>query len=273
MALINCPECKKEISDKASSCPNCGCPISSIAPKQEAYSQTIPPSNATMYNNNPVQKKKKHPGCLISVILFFLFISCLVWGINTILENPEKYSKSSSVSIDELEDEQMTAVNDVLTECGIENIKSIEHDELLDNAYFDGDTGYRLSTNIADNIILYLNADKIVYQIHYAGNALYSDGTVQAKLTDYIFTNKEVSSLQYNCEDMVKQVLKSPSSAKFPNFTEWGFSKDPSQIIVQGYVDSENSFGANIRSDFQFIIDRSSNTVTSFIFDGSEMIQ
>ena len=25
MALIKCPECGKEISDKAASCPNCGC--------------------------------------------------------------------------------------------------------------------------------------------------------------------------------------------------------------------------------------------------------
>jgi len=27
MSLIKCPECKKEISDTAASCPNCGCPI------------------------------------------------------------------------------------------------------------------------------------------------------------------------------------------------------------------------------------------------------
>ena len=27
MALIKCPECGKEISDKASVCPNCGTPI------------------------------------------------------------------------------------------------------------------------------------------------------------------------------------------------------------------------------------------------------
>lgn len=27
MALINCSECGKEISDKASTCPNCGCPV------------------------------------------------------------------------------------------------------------------------------------------------------------------------------------------------------------------------------------------------------
>ena len=27
MSLINCPECKNEISDQATACPNCGCPI------------------------------------------------------------------------------------------------------------------------------------------------------------------------------------------------------------------------------------------------------
>lgn len=30
MALINCPECNKEFSDKAKNCPNCGCPIEEI---------------------------------------------------------------------------------------------------------------------------------------------------------------------------------------------------------------------------------------------------
>lgn len=30
MALIKCPECGKEFSDKAQACPNCGCPISEI---------------------------------------------------------------------------------------------------------------------------------------------------------------------------------------------------------------------------------------------------
>ena len=37
MALISCPECGKEISDKALSCPSCGCPISqteNVKPKR-----------------------------------------------------------------------------------------------------------------------------------------------------------------------------------------------------------------------------------------------
>ena len=28
MALISCPECVKQVSDRAASCPDCGCPIS-----------------------------------------------------------------------------------------------------------------------------------------------------------------------------------------------------------------------------------------------------
>ena len=30
MALIKCSECGKEFSDKASACPNCGCPTSEM---------------------------------------------------------------------------------------------------------------------------------------------------------------------------------------------------------------------------------------------------
>ena len=37
MALIKCTECGKEFSDKASACPNCGCPTSemNINPKED----------------------------------------------------------------------------------------------------------------------------------------------------------------------------------------------------------------------------------------------
>lgn len=32
MALIKCPECGNTVSDKANSCPNCGCPVSNLSP-------------------------------------------------------------------------------------------------------------------------------------------------------------------------------------------------------------------------------------------------
>ena len=33
MALIKCPECGKDVSDRAESCPNCGCPVESSGGK------------------------------------------------------------------------------------------------------------------------------------------------------------------------------------------------------------------------------------------------
>lgn len=35
MALITCPECGKQISDLAQSCPNCGFPIGFMSSKNE----------------------------------------------------------------------------------------------------------------------------------------------------------------------------------------------------------------------------------------------
>lgn len=49
MALINCPECGKEVSDKAKTCPNCGIAITK-EPIEQPYS---------MYVASPSSVKKK----------------------------------------------------------------------------------------------------------------------------------------------------------------------------------------------------------------------
>ena len=40
MALINCPECNNEISDQASSCPHCGCPVGTSAKAEDNSGKT-----------------------------------------------------------------------------------------------------------------------------------------------------------------------------------------------------------------------------------------
>src|SRR5512147_1382617 len=45
MALIKCPECASEISDKAASCPKCGYPIASGSPVQRV--PTMPADGVT----------------------------------------------------------------------------------------------------------------------------------------------------------------------------------------------------------------------------------
>ena len=43
MAIISCPECGKQISDRAFSCPNCGCPINAVPVEntQESVSKEV----------------------------------------------------------------------------------------------------------------------------------------------------------------------------------------------------------------------------------------
>lgn len=221
------------------------------------------------------QPKKKHGilrGCLTVIIVFFVI--CTGLGIVMALTMDKvTTSKSKITKYIDVTDEQGADIEKVLSDCGIEQISSAEHDELLDNAHIDGETGYRLATGNIGNIILYLSADKSVNQIRYADYDLYADGSKVATLQDYTVSMDELNKYQYLCQEKVKEVLKSPSTAKFPNYTEWGFKQEKNIFTVQGYVDAQNSFGAEIRSNFQFIIDMSSDTIQSFIFDGEELIK
>lgn len=217
--------------------------------------------------------KKKHgfmKGCLLVIVVFFVICA----GIGIIMSlTMDKVTKSNITKYIDVTDEQGNEIELVLKNCGIDQISSIEHDELLDNAHTNGETGYRLKTGNIDNIILYLLSDKSVNQIRYADYDLYVDGSNVATLQDYTVSKDEVSKYQSLCQEKVKEILKSPSTAKFPVYTEWGFKQEKNIFTVQGYVDAQNSFGAETRSKFQFIIDMNSDNIQSFIFDGEELIK
>lgn len=60
MALIECPECKKEISDKATSCPHCGFPMSPASPVSLSEDKPAP---------DPVKSEKLYGIITMLVIL------------------------------------------------------------------------------------------------------------------------------------------------------------------------------------------------------------
>ena len=240
-----CRFCQTEIPKKARVCPNC---------------------NRTL---------KSH-GCLVTILVMVaIFVALGVAvsrGVDDVEKHPEKYDDSIAAKYIEIDTEKGKNIDKILKECGISEVKSFEHDASMDNASFEGEKIYRLETKEAKNISLYLNGDMDVYTIRYSDHDLYKDGAKVAALQDYILTSKEATNLMIECEEKVKETLKSPSTAKFPNITEWGFKKEKNILTVQGYVDAQNSFGAELRSKFQFIIDSDTNTITSYIFDGQEMI-
>lgn len=222
---------------------------------------------------SPIKRKRGH-GCLVvilGVLIFFIVVIAIIGGAIS-KSNKQASSTTSGKYIAELNENQAKKVDEILSQCGIDPILEITHDDGLDNAHKKGETGYRITTKYADNVILYLNKNKGVSLIKYADHKLYTKGKVKANLQDYIIDIDEVNDLMLQCEEAVKSILKSPSTAKFPDYTGWGFTqKNKDVYIVSGYVDAENSFGAATRSDFSFKIKKGS--IVSFVFDGKEIIK
>jgi hypothetical protein len=86
MALINCPECKKEISDKAGKCPNCGYPILQ-----------------KVYNYKPPNKNELNlvlAGVIIVIILLLVaFISVFTGAVKSSPQNVTEYSFNDSMQM------------------------------------------------------------------------------------------------------------------------------------------------------------------------------
>lgn len=65
--------------------------------------------------------------------------------------------------------------------------------------------------------------------------------------------NMKIKALTYS-QNCVNEKLKSPSSSEYPVNTEFVTKSNDSTYIVNSYVDSQNGFGAMIRSKFVCII-------------------
>lgn len=172
--------------------------------------------------------------------------------------------------------EQADSVVNVFYDCGIKDIKEIKYEAGLDNVHGVGVKGYRLQTSNAQKITVYIKDGKVLYIGGSLGGEireLYRNEQVLAQVSDYTFTLKEMTDYQLKCKKGVSTMLKAPKSAEFPSLSEWAFSKDKERIIVQSYVDAQNSFGAQIRSRFQITFSPDGKNITSFIFEGKEYIK
>lgn len=232
------------------------------------------PEQGDVIKTIPANNKGCRNGCFVFVVLAAVIIVGAIIAIINMSENPEKYDTSPKYEIGRSLDitvEQAENAIKVLSSVGISDEVTIKHDEGLDNAHFAGEKGYRLSNQEASNIILYMNSDGAIYNIRYADNDLYKKGEVISKLDKFIVTSIEEVQLQSETEEVLKSILKSPSTAKFPKTSEWKIWKQDGQTIIQSYVDSQNSFGAMVRSEFQLILVDSN--ITSLIIDGEEHIK
>lgn len=65
-------------------------------------------------------------------------------------------------------------------------------------------------------------------------------------------TNDIKKELYEKVKNDITDSLKTPSTAIFPKMKEWNFNVDGNNIIkINSYVDSQNSYGAMLRADFE----------------------
>ncbi len=236
--------------------------------KQELLNGEADSIQKNNYNSKTSSKKekkqKKSSG--FSILILIILLSFIGFGVLVI----EPDSNRTINNMNEVEGfvSSYDTFSAILKECGF-NGYTIKRDELLEDLETENSQGFRIKQgNI--NAIVYVK-DGSVYSVKYSDNYLYRNNKVEHTLSEYTITENEKIDLVYKSKETINSILKSPSTAKYPLSDEWKVGKENGNTIVQGYVDSQNDFGATIRSTFQ--ITYKYDTVVSLIFDGQEYIK
>lgn len=223
MALIKCTECGKEFSDKASACPNCGCPTkdvlselartqeqpeaeletveplppeASIAPiepaPQPASSEIVQSVDGPDTAENQSGKKKGHN---VVQMLVGLFICFAILGAGFFV-----FSKKTNKNHQDTNTQTKTS-----------------------DTYHSSHSSGRSSTSSSS----------------------------YTKKTDTNTARHSDDDAFYCAQLIVEDYLKAPSTAKFCKLSDATVTHlGNGEYMVTGWVDAENSYGATIRSNF-----------------------
>lgn len=268
MALIQCPECKKEISSEAVTCPNCGYPIHSTP------TQNQPPQPNTV-QRPPINQKRKGHGCLVTVLIVFLILALgTAFGISQAEKNPERHAKKSILAQTlDLDSDQENDMLKIFESCGIGEIisASVFQSGEEQTSYYLEDKETNVYKGAEYAIIIWVdNSSKTIESIHFHSQDIYLNGEVVAPITDYYVNSADRDKYRVSCQLAIKELLNYPDTAKFPAISGWAFGIEDDTIIVQSTVTAKNAFNMESKSTFQ--VKFVSGNITSLILDGQEYI-
>lgn len=163
MALIKCPECEKEISDQASTCPNCGCPVTKTGMAMFSEQTSYAPTKSKF----PVV-----PVIVVSIIV--ILIGFAIYYINT---------------------KKPSGMDDEIYTIGKSAVKVI--DDYLDNSA-DYDTTYRKLDGLADQVESVIEEkdisySPIEYDISFLRSELYREYSGRSNYSDLLEKRNELA--------------------------------------------------------------------------------
>ena len=176
----------------------------------------------------------------------------------TIAENK---NIAALTDISTLTAEEAKEIFDDLKAAGIDNIDSISivgsQSDVDSGASFNVSyNGYSVNLIVINRKTDYISSGDIV---------LFENGKVIDNINNYTISTSEKGSFIYNAKEYVLQGLKSPSTAEFPGtlleIGEWSVTRNKDVVTVKSYVDSQNGFGAMIRSNFAVQMSYDSKTL------------
>ena len=158
MALIQCPECGKEISESAPSCPNCG------------YIMSSKSSDNELRHNN----EKKIPASLIKSVVLVIIIITLIIGYNNVLWGDDKKAYDIAVKCAEMSFKDPTSLQLISGKLGVDKdcmwcktMAKNSYGSIVTDYYFFDDDGH-----IADASDYKDNCEEMEFNVSKVNRAL-----------------------------------------------------------------------------------------------------
>ncbi|MCC7004809.1 hypothetical protein IT397_02745 [Candidatus Nomurabacteria bacterium] len=129
---------------------------------------------------------------------------------------------------------------------------------------------WTMSRKIAVGIII---AGVLVVVVAVNDSSSNSTSSTSVSTTKTTVDDRKTISIVY-AEEVIKNILKSPSTADFSNVKAYELSNQKDVWAVNGYVDSQNSFSAMIRSVWEVQLDYrdgKGGSVKSILFNGEKL--
>lgn len=272
---MKCPNCKNEIFNNYTHCLFCGATLNSnqSSGSERWYKKTwaiiivlflfFPLGVFLLWKFSNLKFKSK---AILTIIGLLLFVAVISGGSDdssaseTTTQTTESTTITTTLAVDKdiyaltsisnLTESETKAILGDLKSVGIQHIESATIIGEQSNA----DIGASFNISYDGYSFVLIVIERKTDYISTGNLTLFQNGKPVANFNDHVIDSSEKGSYIYYAKEYVLQTLKAPSTAEFPDtlfkISDWSVSRNKDVVTVKSYVDSQNGFGAMIRSEF-----------------------